>query len=198
LQSGLDVNFSKPLSGADESMNTYLDWIESATNISLDSSFTLDNSYSYGGETLLHVAVKKGHLSLVKLLIENGASINIADESGNTALHYAAANGKKDIVKLLLENHADPSVVNVKEQKAIDYSNIKGYNEITEALLKYSPKDIAVAPVPTVQTAASNGAAPENPMALKKQALLDLKELLDAGILSQEEFDTEKQKILKG
>lgn len=35
-------------------------------------------------------------------------------------------------------------------------------------------------------------------MASKKQALLDLKELLDAGILSQEEFDAEKSKILKG
>jgi hypothetical protein len=32
----------------------------------------------------------------------------------------------------------------------------------------------------------------------KKQALLDLKELLDSGVLSQNEFDAEKSKILKG
>jgi uncharacterized protein len=35
-------------------------------------------------------------------------------------------------------------------------------------------------------------------MAVKKKALLDLKDLLDAGILSHEEFDAEKAKILKG
>jgi hypothetical protein len=35
-------------------------------------------------------------------------------------------------------------------------------------------------------------------MADKKKALLDLKELLDAGILSVAEFESEKAKILKG
>jgi hypothetical protein len=34
-------------------------------------------------------------------------------------------------------------------------------------------------------------------MESKKKALLDLKELLDAGILTPEEFDTEKSKVLK-
>ena len=33
-------------------------------------------------------------------------------------------------------------------------------------------------------------------MTSKKQELLDLKDLLDAGILSKEEFDSEKSKIL--
>lgn len=47
----------------------------------------------------------------------------------------------------------------------------------------------------SVQTTTSN--VPD-PMAVKKKALLDLKELLDAGILSQEEFDVEKSRILKG
>ena len=89
-------------------------------------------------------------------------------------------------------------MVNVKEQKAIDYSNIKGFNEITELLLKFSPKDTVSANVPTEKSVASDEKAPENQMALKKQALLDLKELMDAGILSQEEFDLEKQKVLKG
>ena len=94
-----------------------------------------------------------------------------------------------------MENQADASTVNAKEQKAIDYSNIKGFNEITELLLKFSPENKAKfepKETPIYQK------APKNDMASKKQALLDLKELLDAGILSQEEFDDEKNKILKG
>lgn len=117
------------------------------------------------------------------------------DESGNTALHYAAANGKKDVLKYLLENHADPQLVNVKEQKAIDYSNIKGFNEITALLIQFgstqgkeAPNTAAPSPV------AGNSSAPVD----KKKALMDLKDLLDAGILTQEEFDVEKKKILAG
>jgi ankyrin repeat protein len=147
---------------------------------------------------MLHVAAKSGHLSMLKMLIEKGANINIQDESGNTALHYSAANGKKDAVKFLLEKSADPTIVNVKEQKAIDYSNIKGFNEITALLLKYGlPVNPNVQGTSTVSTE-NTAEAPKNDMAAKKQALLDLKELLDAGILSQEEFDDEKAKILKG
>ncbi|WP_315815957.1 SHOCT domain-containing protein [Paraflavitalea speifideaquila] len=36
------------------------------------------------------------------------------------------------------------------------------------------------------------------PVSDKKRALLDLKELLDAGVLTQAEFDQEKAKILNG
>ena len=198
LNNGVDVNYAKPVNDTTDSMYSYLDWVETANNLASDSNFSLNNTYNYGGESLIHVAAKSGHISMIKLLLDKGAQINVQDESGNSALHYAAANGKKDMVKLLLENNADASIVNAKEQKAIDYSNIKGYNEITELLLKASPANgvntnFAKAPdSDPVQT------APKNDMASKKQALLDLKELLDAGILSQEEFDGEKTKILKG
>jgi ankyrin repeat protein len=127
---------------------------------------------------------------MIKLLIERGASINIQDESGNTALHYAAANGKKDAVKFLLDKGADPSIVNIKEQKAIDYSNIKGFNEITALLLNTTKVE------PTASR--NNKVATEGGEFNKKQALLDLKELLDSGVLSQDEFNDEKNKILKG
>ncbi len=76
-------------------MNAYLNWVETANNIAIESSFSLNSSYSYGGESLLHIAAKKGNLSMLKLLVERGAQVNIQDESGNTPLHYATANGKR-------------------------------------------------------------------------------------------------------
>ena len=110
-------------------------------------------------------------------------------------MHYSAANGKKDVVKYLLDNKADASIVNVKEQKAIDYSNVKGFNEITEMILKYAPSGTVVTPIHQQEPQKTDVS---NSMEGKKKALLDLKELLDAGILTSEEFDTEKSKILKG
>jgi ankyrin repeat protein len=58
------------------------------------------------GETALMMAAIKGHMPLVKRLIERGAAIN---KPGWTALHYAASYPEplaRDIVALLLEHHA--------------------------------------------------------------------------------------------
>jgi ankyrin repeat protein len=195
LDNGLDVNHSRPITGNDQAIYGYLDFVETSNNLSIDAQFNFKVQDSQGGESLLHHAVKNGHLSMVKLLIERGANINIQDESGNSALHYAAANGKKDVIKYLLENNADPQLVNVKEQKAIDYSNIKGLNEITALLIEFgSPKAKNDAPAALNSQTSETVAAPID----KKKALMDLKELLDAGILTQEEFNEEKSKILAG
>jgi hypothetical protein len=71
---------------------------------------------------------------------------------------------------------------------------VKGFNEITELILKYSPSGTVVTPIPKDETPKTDSG---NSMEGKKKALLDLKELLDAGILTSEEFDLEKSKILK-
>ena len=60
-------------------------------------------------------------------------------------------------------------------------------------LLSKSPKDIAAPVVEKRETISEN----ENSFATKKQALMDIKELLDAGILTQDEFDIQKKKILE-
>ena len=112
-------------------------------------------------------------------------------------MYYIPVNGKKEAVKYLLEHKADDSVVNAKEQLAIDYTNIKGFNEVTELILetKGAAAPTSVAAEPTNETTKPDTGAG---MADKNKALLNLKVLLDVGILTQEEFDAEKTKILKG
>lgn len=54
-----------------------------------------------------------------------------------------------------------------------------------------------VAAAPTAQPAATATAAPSSPAAADNyDTLMKLKGLLDAGVLSQEEFEAEKRKIL--
>ena len=45
------------------------------------------------GMTPMHYAIGGGHIEFIKLLVSNGAEVNVADNYGTTVLHYAARNG---------------------------------------------------------------------------------------------------------
>jgi len=57
----------------------------------------------------MHVAAKWGQLSMIVLLVEKGAYINIQTRDGLTPLHCAARSGYVRVVDYLLENNADHS-----------------------------------------------------------------------------------------
>lgn len=57
------------------------------------------------GCTAMHWAASKGHLDVVKLLVEFNADAYIKDYDGRTALHAAAANGHLDTVKFFVEEY---------------------------------------------------------------------------------------------
>jgi ankyrin repeat protein len=54
----------------------------------------------------IHIAVAKGNLAIVKLLIHYGANINACDSYDNTPLLIASKYGYEHIVQLLLEHNA--------------------------------------------------------------------------------------------
>ncbi len=58
------------------------------------------------GETLLWKAVQRGLTDFVKVLLNNGAHIDIPDNDGWTPLHMAVMNQNQEMVKLLLENNS--------------------------------------------------------------------------------------------
>ena len=57
-------------------------------------------------------SVSHGQIEATRLLIENGADVNIEDDNGSTPLHSAAVFGRAAVAKLLVENGANLQVRN--------------------------------------------------------------------------------------
>ncbi|CAL8068065.1 unnamed protein product [Calicophoron daubneyi] len=109
-------------------------------------------------DTPLHVAAKRGHLEIVKLLIKAGVDLSVKNERERTALHYAARNGRLPVARLLLD-HA-PGLISERDEDgntAIHLAADNGHQAITELLLmagatvdspnteKWTPLDCAAA-----------------------------------------------------
>jgi ankyrin repeat protein len=82
---------------------------------------TVDQPRSAKGRTALMVACAYWcGADMVKLLVENGAEVNIQSDDGSTALMLAAMNEKLDVVIYLLQHGADPSKKNKAGKSALD------------------------------------------------------------------------------
>ena len=75
-------------------------------------------SINYNGDIYnthpLHMAAKKRHEEICKVLIDNSEEKNPSDVNGMTAFHFAAERGLKDVCKLIIDNidNKNPAALN--------------------------------------------------------------------------------------
>jgi ankyrin repeat protein len=87
------------------------------------------------GPTLLEYAVRGGKIEVVKLLISEGADVNVKSEA-LAPLFYAVSNGEDvEVAKLLLSNGADPNV-SVGDVSVLHTAVGKRNIELVELLVK--------------------------------------------------------------
>ena len=94
------------------------------------------NAYDNRSRTCLHYASGRGDLSLVKTLLDQGASVDgIAGMTGHTALHSAAVNGHMDVCEELISRGASVHAQSYKGWTPLHSAVWKGQTEVAKLLL---------------------------------------------------------------
>jgi len=82
----------------------------------------------------IHSAAAGGYTDILRMLIENGAVVNVKQQAGATPLHSAAQNGNLEMLILLLEHGADVNSRMEGGKLPADLAREKGFDEIAEIL----------------------------------------------------------------
>ncbi|KAK4221984.1 ankyrin repeat-containing domain protein [Podospora fimiseda] len=86
----------------------------------------------------IHQAAQKGHLEMVRFLLEKGALLDAPKHGGATALWLACQEGHTDIVRLLLEAGASPVATALESNRTPFHQACRnGHLEIVKLLLQY-------------------------------------------------------------
>jgi ankyrin repeat protein len=82
----------------------------------------------------LHSAAAGNYTDIARMLVENGAMVNIKQQAGATPLHSAAQNGNLELIILLLESGAEPNARMEGGKLPADLAREKGFVEIADIL----------------------------------------------------------------
>src|SRR5258706_185677 len=87
------------------------------------------------GNTALHEAADRGHVSIADLLIDYGATIDARTRSSITPMHNAILGHHTGVVKLLLARGANVNAALANRLTPLHQAAMKGFTDIAEILL---------------------------------------------------------------
>jgi ankyrin repeat protein len=106
--------------------------LEKAANIMKNNPSQID-SLNDEGLSPLHIAVIKGNIKMIDLLLKNGANSNILSEKNkHTPMHLACLNQNsmtEEIIQELRNFNANENICDANNKKPLDYLNKKDSNE---------------------------------------------------------------------
>lgn len=113
------------------------------------SCHLIDAPNSNGGQRPLHYAASKGHLDVIRILLDAGADIFQANKYHQTALHRAASQGRVGVIRCLIDHAARMTskgkqaksqlfldLQDIEGNTALHMANEDGWNDVVDVLLE--------------------------------------------------------------
>ena len=85
----------------------------------------------------LHLAVIRGHVSVIQFLLEHGADVSLRKRLGLTPMHVVAQSPHTDIVQVLSEHGADREAPDDKGNTPLDWAIAFGSGVMVQAPLEH-------------------------------------------------------------
>lgn len=108
-----------------------------ALSILLQQDASLVNARGLYLWTPLMAAAHEGHLMVVRMLVENGAQLDVCSHYGSTALYLACLRGHADIAEFLLMCGADATIRRIDGMNALMAAAQYGHLGIVRRLLRH-------------------------------------------------------------
>jgi hypothetical protein len=105
-------------------------------------NITVNVKDDWSGYTPLHYAAGNGHIEIARLLLQNGAEVNVKSNCGSTPLHWAASDGHVEILHLLVENGADLEAQGTDGWRSLHYAVLNGNLPFIQELISRYHVDI--------------------------------------------------------
>ncbi|XP_077432596.1 inversin isoform X3 [Vanacampus margaritifer] len=105
------------------------------TMLALTPHVDINMADKYGG-TALHAASLSGHVSSVKLLLEQGAMVDSLDVMKHTPLFRACEMGHRDVILTLIKGAARVDLVDVDGHTALHWAALGGNAEVCQILME--------------------------------------------------------------
>ncbi|KAH6665776.1 ankyrin repeat-containing domain protein [Halenospora varia] len=109
----------------------------SHSNVSDMSTSSSNHDASSHGNTALHLATLKGHLPIIRLLLQTSSpsQLNTANLSGQTPLHLAIITKNQPVAHFLISQHADTSALTHNNESILHLAVESGSTEMVELCL---------------------------------------------------------------
>ena len=110
--------------------------LEKGRRTGTDVAVNMQTNDEYGFFALFFAAALVGNCDTIKLLIENGAKVNMHTKFGMTSLIKACEQGLYDVVKLLIEKGAEVNMPKPDGWSALMAASLNGHFDIVKLLLE--------------------------------------------------------------
>ena len=106
-----------------------------AENLAIEHPEDVNSQSIDDGSSPLHLASRRRHIDIVRMLIDRGADVSAQNKFGSTALHLASRDGDIELARILIDRGADMSAQDKFRSTALHLACRDGHLDLGRMLI---------------------------------------------------------------